>query len=81
MAKKKSLSNSFNKLDLFSSNVTFLVNGNQTLGSTFGALTSIILIVLLSIYGFNKFLVMLNYEDTRFNEFVVKNGLFNHELE
>ena len=80
MAKKKSLGNSFNKLDLFSSNVTFLVNGNQTLGSTFGAFTSITLIILLLLYGFNKFLIMLYYEDTRFNEFVVKHGLFNHEL-
>ena len=57
------------------------MNGNNSLGSTFGACISLVMITLVATYGFHKFLVMKNYDDTRFNEFVSKNGSFNTELQ
>ena len=76
----KSLSDNFKKLDLYSQNISFRINDNNSLGSICGACVSLVLMILVATYGFHKFLVMKNYDDTRFNEYVGKNELLDHEL-
>ena len=80
MAKNNAFENKFRKIDLYSQRIGFRVNGNDSLGSIFGACISLVMITIVATYGFHKFLVMKNYDDTRFNEYVGKNELLNHEL-
>ena len=71
MSKKSSLSGYIKKMDLFSTNITFRESGGDSFGSIFGAFASLIIITLVTLYGLQKYLVMSNHEDTRFNEFTV----------
>ena len=80
MVKKITFGDKFKKIDLYSQTIGFRVNGNDSLGSTFGSCISLVMITIVATYGFHKFLVMKNYDDTRFNEYVGKNELLNHEL-
>ena len=47
----------------------------------FGACTSLIIALIICLYGINKFSVLINYEDTRINEFTVRNGLSEEIIE
>ena len=71
MPKKNSLSSYIKKIDLFSINVTFRENGGDSFGSVLGAFASLMIVILVSLYGLQKYLIMSNHEDTRFNEFTV----------
>ena len=70
MANKTIFEALLKKCDLFSTDIAFRENGRNRFGSIFGACTSLIIALVVSSYGFNKFLIMINYEDTSFNEFV-----------
>ena len=71
MSKKSSLSGYIKKMDLFSTNITFRESGGDSFGSICGAFASLIIMTLATLYGLQKYLVMSNHEDTRFNEFTV----------
>ena len=59
----KSLS-TFKKLDMFSSDVSFRENGGDSFGSVFGACWSIVIIIVVLLYGSNKFFILKDHEDT-----------------
>ena len=75
MSKRNKLSTYFSSLDFFHTNIEFRENGGHALGSVFGACISIIISMVVVLYGINKFFVMINYDDTQYSEFTVKNGL------
>ena len=41
----------------------------------FGAFVSLIVALIVGLYGIKKFSILINYEDTMFNLFTVRNGL------
>ena len=65
----------FKKLDMFSSDVSFRENGGDSFGSIFGACWSIVIIIVVMLYGTNKFFIMYDYADTQFNEYTEKNDI------
>ena len=75
MVKNSSLSRSARQFDFFSKGISFQVDGRDSYGSIFGTFTSLIIVLVIATYGIHKFLIMLNYEDTNFNEFSVQNEL------
>ena len=75
MVKKNSLISEFKKFDFFSTSIGFRQNGAESFGSVFGTCISLIIAIVIALYGVNKFVIMSNYDDTQFNEYVVKNGL------
>ena len=64
MARKPKLISKLKKFDLFSSNVTFRENGGDTFGSVFGAITSIVIALIVTVYGLNKLVIMSSYDDS-----------------
>ena len=81
MARKNTIDSSLKKFDLFSKNISFRENGEDAFGSIFGAVTSIMILFVVGIYGMNKFRIMLDHEDTNFNEYTEKNGLGLEEID
>ena len=75
MVKKTTLGNYFKSLDLFSTNVTFWTNERDSFGTTFGACVSVIIALLVAVYGANRLRILLDKDDTLFNEFSVIDGL------
>ena len=63
---KKSISNGFKSLDLFGSTIGFQIRGNEAYNTIPGALISLIIYVIVLIYGTNKFFKMYNNLDTNF---------------
>ena len=76
MVKRNKLNAYFRNFDLFSKNIAFRENGEDSFGSIFGAFTSLIILLIVATYGINKFSIMLDYGDTNFNEYKVKNALY-----
>ena len=70
----RSLKN-FKKLDMFSSDVSFRENRGDSFGSIFGACWSMVIMIVVLLYGTNKFFIMSDYADTQFNEYTEKNDL------
>ena len=60
---------------MFGTNIAFKVDGGDNIGSVFGASISILVALIVTAYGFNKFVIMKYYEDTSYNDYTVKNGL------
>ena len=52
--------------------ISFRENGNEFYGSIFGSFITLLVILVISIYGIERFSVMLNYGDTKFNSYSVK---------
>ena len=80
MAKKTTIGGYFKSLDLFSTNFTFKTNGNDSFQTGFGACMSLMIMLIVALYGINKFFIMRNYDDTSFNEYIVTNGLTNDAI-
>ena len=80
MVKRKTLAAQFKRIDFFATDITFKENGGNSFGSIFGAFTSLLIALIVASYGFNKFLVMYNHEDTNFNEFIEINSLSEDEF-
>ena len=78
--KRKDLAAKFKSIDFFATDISFRENGGDSFGSIFGAFNSLIITLIVAIYGINKFIILKNYEDTLFNEYSVKWGLTNDEL-
>ena len=70
--KKKNLKAKFKSIDFFATDISFRENGGDSFGSIFGAFNSLIIALIVAIYGINKFIIMQNYEETVFNEYSVK---------
>ena len=75
MAKRNGLQTYFKRVDIFGTDVAFRESGGESFGSIFGAVNSLIIVLIVSLYGINKFTIMNHYEDTLFNEYTVKQGL------
>ena len=80
MTAKATISRNFKKMDFFSSDVSFRENGGDSFGSVFGACMSLLIFLVVALYGINKFVIMSDYADTQFNEYSIKNGLVNKEI-
>ena len=70
MIVRKTLSARFKQIDFFATDIAFRENSGNSFGSVFGATISLLIALVVASYGFNKFFVMYNYEDTIFNEFI-----------
>ena len=78
---KNAFGSHFKKIDFFSSDVSFRENGGGSFGSIFGASMSLIIAIVVIIYGASKFTIMLDYEDTTLNVYTVKNELSKDEFD
>ena len=63
------------RIDLFASNVDFKENGGDSFGSVIGSVTSLIIVLLVTMFGIEKFMIVINHQDTNHNEYVVKRAL------
>ena len=63
------------RIDYFQKDISFRESGGDSFGSVFGAFMSLIVWAIVVLYGFNRFIIMRNYEDTNYMEYSVKNGL------
>ena len=70
----KVLSNRFKDIDLFEAPL------NISIKSICGACTSLVIWILVAVYGVHRFTIMNDYGDTIFNEFTVKNELSDDEF-
>ena len=61
MSKKKILSSYFKQVDMFPQDITFRENGGESFGSNFGACTSLVIALIVCLYGMTKFTVLINY--------------------
>ena len=75
MVKKRSIGNYFKNIDLFQNNIAFREDGGDSFRSMCGAWTSLFIAITVIVYGYNKFDIMFNYQDTKFNEYTVIQGL------
>ena len=80
MVDRKALGAYFKKVDFFATDVAFRENGGNSFGTIFGACVSLLIALIVSSYGFSKFVVMINYEDTRFNDVTEENSLSDDEF-
>ena len=78
---KNAFGSHFKKIDLFTTDVSFRENGGSSFGSIFGASMSLIIAIVVIIYGASKFTIMLDYEDTTLNVYTVKNELSKDEYD
>ena len=70
----------FNKIDLFPQDIGFRENNGQSFKTTSGALMSIFLILTVSLYAFNKTVILIEREDTLISEFTQQTSLFEEEF-
>ena len=63
------------KLDLFGSGMSFRENGNQSLKTNCGALLSIVILIVVLIYGANKFRILIGREDSTNTEYMVSDSI------
>ena len=75
MINMKKLATYFRRADFFATDVAFRENGGQSFGSIFGSFLSLLIALVVSSYGISKFIIMINREDTYFNEWIVENEL------
>ena len=75
MIKRKNLNSYFKRVDFFARDIAFKEDGGSSFGSIFGACTSLLIVLIVASYGASKFLILVNYEDTRLQEFVEKKQL------
>ena len=71
MTNKISFTNLLKKIDLFPSGVSFRFSGRESVGSIFGSCVSVVILIIVATYGYRKFDIMLEREDTTFMEYTV----------
>ena len=64
------LSNTFQNLDLFGQHIEFIENGREAFTTLTGAFISTLLIILVLIYGINKFYILNDFGDSNLSEYV-----------
>ena len=64
IAKRNGLSAYLKRVDIFGTDVAFRESGGESFGSIFGAINSLMIVLIVSLYGINKFTIMSGYEDT-----------------
>ena len=69
----------FKRFDFYQTNIAFRENGGDSFGSNFGACTSLIITIIVALYTTHKFVIMRNYDDTQYSEYLVKKGLSDGE--
>ena len=62
--KGSTISGLLQKFDLFGQSTTFTVRGKQNLTTNFGALVSLLIMCFTVFYGYQKFLIMYNRQDS-----------------
>ena len=62
----KRISKSYKLLDTFGESVGFTVDGSATHRTCIGSFVSMIVFILVFIYGFEKYFIMMDREDTNF---------------
>ena len=71
MVKRNSVKTYFKSVDIFATDISFKENGSQSFGSIFGSSVSLMIVFIIALYGLDRFIVMANYEDTNFSEYIV----------
>ena len=56
----------FHSLDLFTMDVSFRENGQESFSSGVGTCISLVILAMVVFYGYNKFNKFLNYDDTSY---------------
>ena len=75
MVTKSTIGDLFKRIDFFQTNASFRVKGGDSFASVFGACMSLLVGTIIALYGFNRFIIMRQYEDTNYMEYSIKNGL------
>ena len=68
------------KFDLFSTDVSFRENGNETLTTNFGALISLLILALVFTYSVKKCKILIDREDSSFSEYLEEYGDIDNEI-
>ena len=61
---RKEISGYLKSFDKFGDSVEFKINGRTTFGTWTGSIVTLIIYILISIYGYKKFFIMWDYQDT-----------------
>ena len=69
-SKQNKLSTTFQRLDLFGQNVSFSENGQDAFTTHFGACISMVIIILVLAYGFDKLEILRSYGDSNLTEYI-----------
>ena len=72
MMKRKDFKSCFKKIDFYATDVSFRENGSESFGSIFGSINSLIIAMVVALYGINKYVIMSNYDDTKYYDYSVK---------
>ena len=73
--------NSYKLLDLFGETIGFTVNGYSSHRTCAGSFVSLIVILITALYSVDKWTVMMDREDTSFQEVTDENALTNRIYE
>ena len=65
----------FTSIDFFGETADFSIEGKRTVKSVFGALISLVIVVVTFVYGTNKFIIMYNRENTDYQTIETEVGL------
>ena len=63
------LSKVFHQIDLFPQDMSFRENGGDSFKTTCGALLSFVLIMMIGLYSVQKYLILVERDDTLISEF------------
>ena len=80
MVSSNKFARQFKRIDIFYNNIEFRENKGNNFQTVFGALISLAVALVVALYGTNKFMIMRDYGDTQFNEYIVRDGLESTEF-
>ena len=61
-------------IDKYGEQSSFNIGGRNTYRSVFGTFVSMVVLLVVIPYGFNKFIVMKEYDDTSFQSITIENA-------
>ena len=62
--KKTQFSKTLQRFDLFGERISFNIDGKDSMTTNFGSLTSLLIVSFVLFYGYRKFFVMYERQDT-----------------
>ena len=67
------------QIDKYGESASFTIAGRSSYPSVYGTIISMLIFTVVIPYGFNKFIVMKNYEDTNFQSITLENAISAYE--
>ena len=67
------------QIDKYGESASFNISGRSSYTSVYGTIISMLVFIVVIPYGVNKFVVMKNYEDTKFQAITLENEISAYE--